>query len=325
MLAGKPGGARATILRSRKGAHPRLSGEPAATNVPMPALTTKELMMSQTQATTIPTLTLNNGVQIPQLGFGVFQVPEEDTQRIVEAALETGYRHVDTAAAYRNEKGVGAAIAASGIPREEIFVTTKLRNGEQGLAYEAFQNSRTELDLDYIDLYLIHWPVPSQGLFLRAWKAMENLYSNGLVQAIGVSNFLEPHLDTLSASADIVPAVNQIEIHPTFQQRELVDTSRSRGIAVEAYSPLGQGADLAAGPVIYLAAKYGVTPAQIVLAWHLHTGNITIPKTSSRERMRENFEAATLSLTASELIAINALDKGARIAADPATAAFTQL
>jgi 2,5-diketo-D-gluconate reductase A len=290
----------------------------------MPPQPTKELMMSQTQETTIPTVTLNNGVKIPQLGFGVFQVPEEDTQRIVEGALETGYRHIDTAAAYRNETGVGAAIAASGIPREEVFVTTKLRNGEQGLVYEAFQDSRSALDLDYVDLYLIHWPVPSQGLFTGAWKAMEKLYGDGLTRAIGVSNFLEPHLDTLRASSDIIPAVNQIEIHPTFQQRDLVATSRSRGIAVEAYSPLGQGADLDSGIVTYLAAKYAVTPAQIVLAWHLSTGNIAIPKTSSADRMRQNFEAAAITLTASELIAVNALEEGARIGADPATAAFTQ-
>lgn len=280
--------------------------------------------MSQTQETTIPAVTLNNGVKIPQLGFGVFQVPEEDTQRIVEDALETGYRHIDTAAAYRNEAGVGAAIAASGIPREEIFVTTKLRNGEQGLVYEAFHDSLTALDLDYVDLYLIHWPVPSHGLFSGAWKAMEKLYGDGLTRAIGVSNFLEPHLDTLRASSDIIPAVNQIEIHPTFQQRDLVATSRSRGIAVEAYSPLGQGADLDSGAVRFLAAKHAVTPAQIVLAWHLSTGNIAIPKTSSADRMRENFEAAAIILTASELAAVNALEEGARIGADPATAAFTQ-
>jgi 2,5-diketo-D-gluconate reductase A len=281
-------------------------------------------MMSQTQATTIPTVTLNNGVKIPQLGFGVFQVPEEDTQRIVEDALEAGYRHIDTAAAYRNETGVGAAIAASGIPREEIFVTTKLRNGEQELVLKAFHNSRKALGLEYVDLYLIHWPVPSQDLYTGAWDAMEKLYDNGLTRAIGVSNFLEPHLDTLRASSDIIPAVNQIEIHPTFQQRDLVATSRSRGIAVEAYSPLGQGADLDSGTVKDLAAKYSVTAAQIVLAWHLSTGNIAIPKTSSLKRMRENFDAAAITLTAPELIAVNALEKGARIGADPATAAFTQ-
>ena len=269
-------------------------------------------------------VTLNNGVKIPQLGFGVFQVPEEDTQRIVEDALETGYRHIDTAAAYRNEAGVGAAIAASGIPREEIFVTTKVRNGDQERVYEAFHYSRDALDLDYVDLYLIPWPVPSQGLFTGAWKAMEKLYGDGLTRAIGVSNFLEPHLDGLRASSEIIPAVNQIEIHPTFQQRDLVATSRSRGIAVEAYSPLGHGADLDSCTVKYLAEKYAVTPAQIVLAWYLSTGNIAIPKTSSADRMRQIFEAAAIILTASEPTAGNGLEEGARIGADPATAAFMQ-
>jgi 2,5-diketo-D-gluconate reductase A len=280
--------------------------------------------MSQTQETAIPTVALNNGVEIPQLGFGVFQIPEQETQRIVEDALEAGYRHIDTAAAYRNETGVGAAIAASGIPREEIFVTTKLRNGEQALAFEACQDSLNALNLDYVDLYLIHWPVPSQGLFTEAWQAMEKLYGDGQARAIGVSNFLKPHLDTLRASSDIIPAVNQIEIHPTFQQSDLAATTRSRGIAVEAYSPLGQGADLDSDIVKHLARKYAVTPAQIVLAWHLNTGNIAIPKTSSAGRMRQNFEAAQITLTASELAAVNALEEGARIGADPATAAFTQ-
>ena len=226
-------------------------------------------MMPEIRKNNIPAVTLNNGVQIPQLGFGVFQVPQEETQRIVEDALEAGYRHIDTAAAYRNEAGVGAAIAASGIPREDIFVTTKLRNGEQGTAHAAFQNSRTALGLDYVDLYLIHWPVPSQGLFTEAWKTMEKLYTGGEIRAIGVSNFLPDHLDTLLKASDVVPAVNQIEIHPTFQQQDLTAKSRSLGIAVEAYSPLGQGGDLGAATVQSLAARYGATPAQIVLAWHL--------------------------------------------------------
>src|SRR5215207_5470958 len=236
----------------------------------------------------VPELALNNGVTIPQLGFGVFQVPPEDTQRVVEDALEAGYRHIDTAAAYRNEAGVGAAIAASGIPREELFITTKLRNGEQGKAAEAFENSRKALGLDVVDLYLIHWPVPSQGLFTEAWKAMEKLYDAGQIRSIGVSNFLPEHLDTLLREAETVPAVNQIELHPTFQQQDLVAKSRSLGIAVEAYSPLGQGADLNDGAVMSLAEKYGATPAQIVLAWHLAEGNIVIPKSANSARMREN-------------------------------------
>lgn len=282
-------------------------------------------MMSQIQETTIPTVTLNNGVQIPQLGFGVFQVPPEETQRIVEDALQAGYRHIDTAAAYRNEAGVGAAIAASGIPREEIFVTTKLRNGEQGMARDAFHNSRHALGLDYVDLYLIHWPVPSQGLFTDAWKAMEKLYAEGQVRAIGVSNFLADHLDTLLPVADVVPAVNQFEIHPTFQQHELAAKSSSLGIAVEAYSPLGQGADLRAGTVKALAAKYSSTPAQIVLAWHLAHGTIVIPKSADSERMRENLGAVAVNLTQAEIAEITALESGARAGADPAVAAFNQM
>lgn len=282
-------------------------------------------MMSQTHETTIPTVTLNNGVEIPQLGFGVFQVPPEETQRIVEDALEAGYRHIDTAAAYRNEAGVGAAIAASGVPREEIFITTKLRNGEQGAAHEAFQNSRRALGVDYVDLYLIHWPVPSQGLFTQAWKAMEQIYANSQVRAIGVSNFLEDHLDTLIPAAEVVPAVNQVEIHPTFQQQELAAKCRSLGIAVEAYSPLGQGADLNASAVKSLAAKYGASPAQVVLAWHLAQGTIVIPKSAHSERMRENLGAVALSLTPAEITEISALESGARGGSDPAVAAFSQM
>jgi 2,5-diketo-D-gluconate reductase A len=286
---------------------------------------TEESMMPQTQETTIPTVTLNNGVEIPQIGFGVFQVPPDQTQRIVEDALEVGYRHLDTAAAYRNEAGVGAAIAASGIPREEIFITTKLRNGEHGNPHEAFQNSRNALGVDYVDLYLIHWPVPSQGLFTEAWKAMEKLYANSLIRAIGVSNFLPAHLDLLLEEADVVPAVNQIEIHPTFQQKELAAKCHTLGIAVEAYSPLGQGADLNAAAVKSLAAKYGATPAQIVLAWHLGSGIIAIPKSSTTGRMRENFEAPAFKLTPADVAAITQLENGARIGSDPATASHSQL
>lgn len=282
-------------------------------------------MTSQTQDIHVPTVTLNNGVRVPQLGFGVFQVPPEETQRIVEDALEAGYRHIDTAAAYRNEAGVGAAIAASGIPREEIFITTKLRNGEQGNAKEAFHNSVQALGVDYVDLYLIHWPVPSQGLFVEAWKQVETLHANGEVRAIGVSNFLADHLDTLLAASDVVPAVNQIEIHPTFQQTELTAKSRSLGIAVEAYSPLGQGADLTAATVRSLADSYGASPAQIVLAWHLAQGIIVIPKSGDSARMRENLAAVRLSLTPAEMADITALESGDRVGADPALAAHSQM
>ncbi|GAA1274283.1 aldo/keto reductase [Arthrobacter pascens] len=273
----------------------------------------------------VPQLTLNNGITIPQLGFGVFQVPPEDTQRIVEEALEAGYRHIDTAAAYRNEAGVGAAIAASGLPREDLFITTKLRNGEQGNALEAFQNSRKALGLDYVDLYLIHWPVPSQGLYTDAWKALEKVYGSNEVRAMGVSNFLEDHLDVLLAEAGVVPAVNQIELHPTFQQAGVAEKCRSLGIAVEAYSPLGQGADLDAGAVTALARERDATPAQIILAWHLAAGTIVIPKSSSPARMRENLAAASISLGAADVQSIDALESGNRVGGDPATAEHSQL
>jgi 2,5-diketo-D-gluconate reductase A len=281
--------------------------------------------MSNAQNSTVPGLVLNNSVTIPQLGFGVFQVPPAETQKAVEDAFEAGYRHIDTAAAYQNESGVGAAIKASGISREELFITTKLRNGEQGQAAAAFDNSRRELGLDVIDLYLIHWPVPSQGLFVDAWKALEKIHADGAARAIGVSNFLPEHLDTLLASADVVPAVNQIELHPTFQQAGLAAKSRSHGIAVEAYSPLGQGADLGSATVTELAEKHGATPAQIVLAWHLGTGNIVIPKSVHPERIRQNLAAGSLQLTPEELAAVSALDGGARIGADPAVASFSQM
>jgi 2,5-diketo-D-gluconate reductase A len=272
----------------------------------------------------VPGVTLNNGVRIPQLGFGVFQIPEENTQEAVEAALEAGYRHIDTAAAYRNEAGVGAAVAASGIPREDLFITTKLRNGDQARARAAFEDSRAALGLDQVDLYLIHWPVPSQGLFLQAWKDMERIYSDGLVRAIGVSNFLPEHLEELTGAADVVPAVNQIELHPTFAQRALADATRRHGIAVEAYSPLGQGEDLENSAVLEISLRHGATPAQVVLAWHLASGNIAIPKSVTPERIRENLESVSVELTPAEMERINELDAGMRLGADPATASFSQ-
>ena len=273
----------------------------------------------------VPNVTLNNGIAIPQVGFGVFQVPQEETQRVVEDALELGYRHIDTAAAYGNEAGVGAAVKASGIPRDEVFITTKLRNGEHGAAAEAFEASRRALCVEFIDLYLIHWPVPSQGLFVEAWLALEKIYAADGARAIGVSNFLGDHLDTLLAETTVVPAVNQLELHPTFSQAALSSKCRAHAVAVEAYSPLGRGADLRAGAVTELARKSGTTPAQVVLSWHLGLGNIVIPKSTHRDRMRENLAAAGITLGRDELGAITALDSGARTGADPATAAFTQM
>src|SRR5665648_207511 len=273
----------------------------------------------------VPHLRLNNGITVPQLGFGVFQVPQEQTQAVVEDALEAGYRHIDTAAGYGNEAGVGAAIAASGISRDELFITTKLRNGEQGTATAAFEASRQALGVDVIDLYLIHWPVPSQGLFVEAWRAMEGFFAAGRVRAIGVSNFMQDQLDTLLAETTVVPAVNQIELHPTFQQAAVSAGSRAAGVAVEAYSPLGRGSDLEVAAVTALAKKHAATPAQIVLAWHLGIGNIAIPKTMHVHRMRENLAAAEITLSRDEMDTVTALDSSARIGADPANAAFTQM
>ncbi len=274
-----------------------------------------------------PMIELNNGVQIPQVGYGVFQVPEEQTQQAVEQALEAGYRHIDTAAGYYNEAGVGAAIRASGLPREEVFVTTKLRNGDQGAqsALTAFENSRKALDVGPIDLYLIHWPFPSADKYVETWKSFEKLYAEGAARAIGVSNFLPEHLDRLLAETEIVPALNQIEIHPTFQQPATQQASRAAGIAIEAYSPLGQGKDLSAPAVISAAERLGVTPGQVVLRWHVQQGTIVIPKSVTPERITSNLDLFSFELSEEDMAAISALDSPERISADPATASFTQV
>lgn len=282
--------------------------------------------MSQHSSTSVPSVTLNNGVEIPQVGFGVFQVPEGGTQETVELALASGYRHIDTAAAYYNEEGVGAAVRASGLPREEVFVTTKLRNGDQGhdAALKAFDDSRRALGLDVIDLYLVHWPVPSKDLYLQTWKAFEKLYADGAVRAIGVSNFLPEHLQRLVAASDVVPVVNQVELHPTFQQPGTLTATREAGIAVEAYSPLGQGSDLRDGTVTRIADAHGVTAGQVVLRWHVQHGTIVIPKSVTPERIRANIDLFGFELSDEEVAAIDALDSDQRTGADPATAAFTQ-
>lgn len=278
-------------------------------------------------ATSIPSVKLNNGVEIPQVGLGVFQVPDNGTQACVETALELGYRHIDTAAAYYNEEGVGAAVRATGVPREEIFVTTKLRNGDQGYesALRAFEDSRRALGLDVVDLYLIHWPVPGRGLYTETWRAFEKLLADGAVRAIGVSNFLPEHLDRLVSESNVVPAVNQVELHPTFSQPTTVERSRAHGIVPEAYSPLGQGADLEAPAVVGIASELGVTPGQVVLRWQVQHGVILIPKSVNPERMATNLDLFSFSLTEAQMADIDALDSpSGRIGADPATASFTQ-
>ena len=272
-------------------------------------------------------IVLNNGIEIPQLGLGVFQVPPDDAQRVVETAFDAGYRHIDTAAAYNNEAGVGAAIKASGLLREEVFITTKLRNGDQGYdeTLAAYEQSCRRLGLDQVDLYLIHWPYPMANAYVDSWRAMERLYAEGSVRAIGVSNFLTEHLDRLANETSVVPAVNQIELHPTYQQRDLTAVCRQRSIATEAYSPLGQGADLEHQTVRRLADHYGKSPAQVVLRWHLQRGHIVIPKSNTPDRIRSNRELDGWTLTADEVELITALESGNRIGSDPNTFALSQI
>lgn len=273
------------------------------------------------QATSIPVVTLHDGVEIPQLGFGVFQVPPEDTQGVVEEALKVGYRHIDTAAAYRNERGVGAAIAASGIPREEIFVTTKLWNSQQG--YEstlgAFRKSLDRLATEYVDLYLIHWPVPTEGRALDTWRAFERIQEEGGARTIGVSNFRSEDLEMLEREAAVQPTVNQIELHPHLQQHELRAWHEEHRVATEAWSPLAQGDLLVNETISSVAARHGVTPAQAILRWHLQLGNVVIPKSVTPSRMRENFDLFELELSDEDMTEIAALDVGQRIGPDPAT------
>jgi len=266
-----------------------------------------------------PLLTLNNGTTIPQLGFGVFKVDPAETTRIVTDALEVGYRHIDTAAIYGNEEGVGQAIASAGLPREELFVTTKLWNDRQTDAEAAFDESLGKLGLDYVDLYLIHWPTPQKDTFVRAWKSLEKIYATGRAKAIGVSNFLVPHLEKLLANADVVPAVNQIELHPAHQQPEVTAFSREHGIQIEAWGPLGQGKyPLFELPEVAGAAEaHGKTPAQVVIRWHLQTGNIVFPKSNRRERMVENFDVFDFELTADEVAAISSLEREGRVGSHP--------
>ncbi len=275
---------------------------------------------------TVPVITLAGGVQIPQVGFGVFQVPSEETQRAVETALEAGYRHIDTAAAYGNEDGVGAALRAVGLPRADVFVTTKVRNKDHGTeeTLAAFDASSRALGLDVVDLYLIHWPVPGKDRYVETWRALEKLHADGAARAIGVSNFLPEHLDRLRAETDVLPAVNQVEVHPGFQNRSVTEASERAGIAVEAYSPLGQGAALEKPEVTRTAQALGVTPAQVVLRWHLQRGRIVIPKSVTPERVRENIDLFGFELDEDQLAAIDALDAGERTGWDPATMELPQ-
>jgi 2,5-diketo-D-gluconate reductase A len=272
----------------------------------------------------VPTIELNNGVAIPQLGFGVFQVQPDETEAVVSQALEAGYRHLDTAAAYRNEEAVGRAIAASGIPRDELFVTTKLWNADQGghSALGALDASLERLSLDHVDLYLIHWPVPSRDLYVESWQALEPAAADGRARAIGVSNFQIPHLERLAQETGTVPAVNQIELHPRLQQEELRRHHDEHGIVTEAYSPLAQGGLLDDPVITEIAGAHDRTPAQIVLRWHLQIGNVVIPKSATPERIRTNFDVFSFELTEHDMQRIAALDRGERTGGDPETFAL---
>lgn len=275
---------------------------------------------------TVPDITLNNGVRMPQLGFGVFQIPDAEAEQAVSTALEVGYRSIDTAAVYRNEKGVGRALRSSGVPREELFITTKLWNSQHDYdaALAAFDKSMGRLGLDVLDLYLIHWPVPAQDKYLDAWRALRRLHEDGRVRAIGVSNFTVETLTRVIEESGVVPAVNQIELHPRLAQAELRAFHAEHGIATEAWGPLGQGKGLLEDPVLArLAAKHGRTPAQVVLRWHLQLGVIVIPKSVTPSRIAENFQVFDFALDEEDMAEIATLDVGERLGFDPATMNMT--
>ena len=270
---------------------------------------------------TVPSLPLAHGETIPQLGFGVFQVPPEDTAAATTLALQAGYRHIDTAAAYRNEAGVGQAIHASGLAREEVFVTTKCWNSSQGydLATKALKDSLKRLEMDYVDLYLIHWPAPAQDRYVETWRAFVDLQSEGLVRSIGVSNFNPPHLRRIIEETGVPPVLNQVELHPYLQQPGLHREHEELGIVTEAWSPLAKGTVLDDPVVLEIASEHGRTPGQVVLRWHVQLGNVVIPKTVTPARVEENFDVFGFHLGEAEMARIEELDAGRRTGPDPDT------
>lgn len=274
----------------------------------------------------VPNVKFNDGRTIPQLGYGVWQVEDEVAEKVVGTALETGYRHVDTAAIYGNEAGVGRAIASSDVAREDIFLTTKLWNSDQGYesAFEAFDASLKKLGTDYVDLYLIHWAKPLQGLYLDSWRALIELQKQGKVRSIGVSNFPEEQLREIIEKTGVVPAIHQVELHPYFSQEALRAVHAEYGIVTEAWSPLGNGSDLLQNPVLAeIAERHGATPAQVVLAWHLAKGTVAIPKSVTPSRIEENLASVNVKLTAEDIAAVDALSTPeGRIGPDPANIDF---
>ncbi|MGZ2224495.1 aldo/keto reductase [Glutamicibacter nicotianae] len=271
--------------------------------------------------TPIPTITLNNGVEMPQVGFGVFQVPNEETTAAVGSALKAGYRSIDTAAIYGNEEGVGAALAQSGIAREDLFITSKIWIADMGYeqTLEAFDASLERLGLDYLDLYLIHWPAPEKNLYVETWKALEKLYAEKKIRAIGVSNFQPEHLEQLVAEGTIVPAVNQVELHPALQNGEVVAANAQYGIVTEAWSPLAQGAMLTDETIGGIAQAHEVSAAQVILRWHLQQGRVIIPKSETESRIIANLDLFGFELTSGELASIDALDRDGRTGPNPDT------
>ncbi|WKG06514.1 aldo/keto reductase [Mycolicibacterium sp. HK-90] len=272
-----------------------------------------------------PRVTLNDGNSIPQVGLGVWQTPADDTERAVTAALQAGYRHIDTAAAYQNETETGRGVANSGVARDDIFLVTKLWNSEQGYdsTLAAFDASLDRLGVDYLDLYLIHWPVPAKNAYVDTFKAFAHLRDQGRVRSIGVSNFEPEHLNVLIDSTGIVPAVNQIELHPLLPQHELREVHARLGIATEAWSPLGQGSLLADPVIAGIAEKHGKTPAQVLIRWHTHLGNIVIPKSVNPERIVSNFDVFDFDLDESDMAAIASLETDTRLGPDPRTFNYT--
>src|SRR5471030_3003163 len=284
--------------------------------------------MSTSTGNSVPTIELNDGLATPQLGFGVFQIPPVDTAQAVAVALDVGYRHIDTAEMYGNEQGVGDEIRASGLDRADVFITSKLNNGfhEPDAARKAFAQTLVELGTDYVDLFLIHWPLPTlyDGDFVSTWKTLEEFHADGRARSIGVSNFQVSHLERLAAETDVVPAVNQVELHPYFQNTDVDAYGKSHGIATEAWAPIAQGKVLDDPALMALAGRLGKSVAQIVLRWHIQRGNIVFPKSTTPSRIKENFELFDFELEPDDVQAIDALDRGeaGRYGPNPDTFAY---